>query len=152
MQTRDFILWHFQRCEGGMIHFRFIKGEERRNQFLPLEELGEDSGEMEKILLQYKSLNSFFGVATRNGAIGTKAGVLQIPALWLDLDGPPLKPIEESPFPPSAIVETSSGSITLTGNFANRPTSQRSTRWRTFSGDSLPISRETRTQRTRAES
>jgi len=108
-ETKDFLLWHFQRCEGGSINFRFLKGEEKRNHFLPLDRLTEDPRELEDLLSRTRTLNSYFGAASRNGNDGTKAGVLEIPALWVDLDGSPLSPLLEGPFLPSATVETSPG-------------------------------------------
>jgi hypothetical protein len=108
-ETRDFLLYHFQRCEGGSLNFRFLRGEEKRNHFLPLDRLTEDSGELEDLLSRYKAFNCYFGAASRNGDNGTKAGILQIPALHGDLDGSPLPPVNDGPFPPSATVETSPG-------------------------------------------
>ena len=107
----EFFGWIYQRCETGNIDLRFLgkKREDTRETFLPLALIYENPHKLSPLLDQYKNLNSYFGVALRNGNNGKKESIAQIPALHLDLDGAPLNKILESPWKPSAIVETSPG-------------------------------------------
>ena len=104
----EFLAWIFQHCETGNINFRFI-GTAIKNEFLALPFLYENPHKVSPILDRYKTFNSFFGVALRNGNNGTKEAITQIPALWVDLDGSPLDKILQGPWQPSAVVETSPG-------------------------------------------
>lgn len=70
----------YQHCDGGFINLRFLPS--AKNLFIPLSEIDSISAIMEA----YKGQNAYFGIATRVEGDGTKAGVLQIPALWVDLD------------------------------------------------------------------
>ena len=73
----------------------------------PLNSVWEKPHKITPLLESHKSTNSFYGVALRNGNNGTKEGILEIPALWVDLDGSPLKKVSESPWKPSAVIQTS---------------------------------------------
>ncbi len=105
----EFLSWLYQRCEIGNINFRFLGGKFPQNEFVPLSALTENPSLIDAILRDHCNLNSYYGVALRNGNNGTKEGVTQIPGLWLDLDGAPLDPVINGPFPPSAVIETSLG-------------------------------------------
>ncbi len=76
----SFLKSFFEHCEGGHINLRFLPS--ARNQFIPLS--GIDS--IPKILEANQNENIFFGVATRIKGDGTKAGIIEIPDLWADID------------------------------------------------------------------
>lgn len=99
----------YQHSEFGNINFRFLSNRITKDKFLPLAALWENSAEVSKILQDNSNSNCYFGVALREGTNGKKDGISQIPSLWLDLDGSPLTPITDSPWTPSAVVETSPG-------------------------------------------
>jgi hypothetical protein len=76
-----------QHCEGGFINLRFIhKDEDPKktvSKFIPLS----DIKSIPKILRNYtKEFNCYFGVCSRVNGDGSKNGIIQIPALWCDLD------------------------------------------------------------------
>jgi hypothetical protein len=104
----EFLSWLYQRCETGKLNLRFI-GDGVKNEFLPLPFLYENPAKFSPLLDQYKTFNSYFAVALRSGNNGTKEAITQIPALWVDLDGSPLQNVQEGPWKPSGIVETSPG-------------------------------------------
>ncbi|MBU1206448.1 MAG: DUF3987 domain-containing protein [Proteobacteria bacterium] len=62
---------------------------------------------LDAVLQDHRNLNSYHAVALRNGNNGKKDGIVENPMVWVDKDLGPLKPILEGPFPPSAVVETS---------------------------------------------
>lgn len=103
----DFLSWLYEHCEGGNINFRFLGGKFPQNEFVPLSSLNEKPSLIDAVLRDYHSLNSYFGAATRDKTDGSKEGILQVPALWVDLDGAPLEKVMEGPWSPSAVVETS---------------------------------------------
>jgi DNA-binding transcriptional regulator GbsR (MarR family) len=70
----------YRHCEKGFINLRFLPS--AKNYFIPLSEIESVPG----ILESHKGENSYFGVATRVDGDGTKNGILQIPALWVELD------------------------------------------------------------------
>lgn len=70
----------YQQCGEGFINLRFLPS--AKNIFIPLP--GTDS--IPAILQAHKGQNAYFGVATREDGNGTKDGIIQIPALWDDLD------------------------------------------------------------------
>lgn len=70
----------YQHCEEGFINLRFLPS--AKNLFIPLSKI--DS--IPAIIENHKGQNAYFGVATRIEGDGSKAGILQIPALLVDLD------------------------------------------------------------------
>ena len=104
-----FFSWLYQHCEVGNINFRFLREGEKISEFLPLGILFEEADRITQTIERHSKLNSFFGVALREGNNGKKEGVIAIPALWVDLDDAPLQKVSKSPFPPSAVVETRPG-------------------------------------------
>ena len=78
--TITFLKSLYKNCEQGFINLRFLPS--GKNLFLPLSEI--DS--VPSILKAYEGQNAHFGVATRENGNGTKQGILQVPALWIDLD------------------------------------------------------------------
>ena len=70
----------FQECVEGFINLRFLPS--TKNYFIPLSKIDSIPG----ILENHKGENAFFGVATRGEGDGTRNGILQIPALWIDRD------------------------------------------------------------------
>lgn len=70
----------YQHCEEGFINLRFLPS--AKNLFIPLSNI--DS--IPTILEAHKNQNTYFGVGTRVNDDGSKTGILQIPALWVDVD------------------------------------------------------------------
>ncbi|GEM_PF-673359 len=70
----------YQHCRGGFVNFRLLPS--AKNIFLPLSKI--DS--IPAILEANKEQNAYFGAATRVDGDGSKSGILQIPALWVDVD------------------------------------------------------------------
>lgn len=70
----------FDHCEKGFINLRFLPS--AKNLFIPLSEI--DS--IPTILESRKGKNIYFGVSTRVKRDGTKAGILEIPCLHVDVD------------------------------------------------------------------
>jgi hypothetical protein len=70
----------YQNCESGFINLRFLPS--KKSKFISISEI--DS--IPAILKKHEAENCYFGVATRVEGDGTKEGILQIPALWVDLD------------------------------------------------------------------
>jgi hypothetical protein len=70
----------YQYCDEGSINLRFLPSGE--NQFFPLEKINS----IPAILEAHKGQNAYFGVATRVDGDGSKNGIIEIPALWVDLD------------------------------------------------------------------
>jgi len=104
----EFFAWIFQRCETGNINLRFI-GPVVKNEFIPLPFIYEKPHKVSPLIDGHKGFNAFFGVALRNGNNGTREAITEIPALWVDLDGAPLQKVTESPWQPSAVIQTSPG-------------------------------------------
>lgn len=108
----DFLLWLYEHCnKENTINFRFLKDKENRNTFYDIDYLRNNPEIVQGWILResLKFEASYFAVATRKRSKGTKEGIKEIPALWVDLDGTPLEKVLESQYPPSAIVETSPG-------------------------------------------
>lgn len=97
------------KCDRGCINLRFLPP--GVNLFIPLSKIGSIS----KILGEHKKENGYFGVATHIKGHGTKEGILQIPALWVDVDlkGKPYrtvwKRVNNFKPRPSAIIKTGGG-------------------------------------------
>jgi DNA-binding transcriptional regulator GbsR (MarR family) len=70
----------YKHCDEGFINFRFLPS--AKNLFIPLSNI--DS--IPAILEANKEQNAYFGVATRVDGDGSKTGILQTPALWVDVD------------------------------------------------------------------
>jgi len=105
----EFLSWLYHRCEIGNINFRFLGGKFPQNEFIPLSALAEDTSLIDAVLRDHHNQDSYFAVALRNGNSGTKEAITQIPTLWIDLDGSSPQKVQESPWPPSAVIETSPG-------------------------------------------
>jgi len=105
----DFLSSLYKYCRDGYINLRFLPL--GKNLFIPLSEV--DS--IPTILKKFKNENAYFGVATRINGDGTKAGVIEVPAFWADVDlnGKPRKEVWKKlisfPLRPSAIVKTGGG-------------------------------------------
>jgi hypothetical protein len=66
----------YRHCEGGSVEFRYLPSKKRI--FVPLDDFA---------VPQFpKGENIYFGVGTRDGKRGTKDNIVQIPALWADID------------------------------------------------------------------
>jgi hypothetical protein len=76
-QTLEFFQAMYQFCESNQIEFRYLPS--RKQIFISLE----DDLTLPQFPKTYQ--NVYFGVATRNGG-GTKDHIVQIPALWVDID------------------------------------------------------------------
>jgi hypothetical protein len=70
----------YQHCDKGFINLRFLPSKE--NLFLPLNEIDSIPG----ILKSRQDQNIYWGVATWVDGDGSKDGIIQISALWIDLD------------------------------------------------------------------
>lgn len=79
-QAVTFLKSLYKNCKEGYINLRFLPS--GVNKFIPLSEIDN----IPAILEEYKDQNAFFGVAIRANGDGTKQGIEQIPALWMDLD------------------------------------------------------------------
>ena len=110
--TNEFFKVLYQRCTQGQVEFRFIPPEKKPQnpvvtKFTPLSDF--------KLPLFPKGKNIYFGVATRDGIAGTKSNLIEIPALWTDLDfkATPPKTLREKfqdfPLKTSLVVETGGG-------------------------------------------
>lgn len=70
----------YKNCGEGYINIRFLPSGE--NLFISLSEIDR----VQNILGGRKDQNAYFAVATRKNGDGTKQGVIEIPALWMDVD------------------------------------------------------------------
>lgn len=70
----------YQNCEDGFINLRFLPSGE--NQFIPLNQIET----IPAILKNHGGQNCHFGVATRVDGDGSKVGIVQIPAVWVEID------------------------------------------------------------------
>lgn len=99
----------FRNCGEGYINLRFLPSGE--NLFIPLSKIGS----IPNALKEYKDQNAYFGVATRIKGNGTKDGILQIPALGVDIDFKDQSPkvikrrLKKFKLKPSAIIKTGGG-------------------------------------------
>lgn len=87
--TTTFLKSLYKNCEQGFINLRFLPL--MKNLFLQLSEIDT----VPSILKAYEGQNAHFGVATRENGNGTKQGIIQIPALWVDLDLEPSAKTQE---------------------------------------------------------
>jgi hypothetical protein len=77
----DFLKVLYQHCKpDAFINLRFLPSAE--NRFVPLVK----SNTVPFIVNSHQSQNCYFGVATRIDGDGTKGGIVEIPALWCDID------------------------------------------------------------------
>jgi hypothetical protein len=74
----------YKNCDQGFINLRFLPS--GKNSFVPLNEIET----IPSIVDSHQDQDAYFGVATRENGDGTKQGIIQIPALWVDLDVDPL--------------------------------------------------------------
>lgn len=82
-ETVRFLKALFERCKkrvSGRINLRFLP--RGANRFIPLPKVAQ----LPKILKEFSGENAHFAVATRKEGDGTKAGIIEVPALWADLD------------------------------------------------------------------
>jgi hypothetical protein len=110
-ERRDFFDRMYACCDGGL-ELRVIKERRVNQHFFELvdhESIGECLG-------YYPGWNIYFGVGTRDASgRGAKANVLNVPALWTDIDFKNIKPEEtrkraaDFPFRPTACVGTGHG-------------------------------------------
>jgi len=103
MATR-FLTSLYRNCEMGMVNIRILPG--GKNYFINVNEIDRVKG----IIIRHEKQNISFGAALRSGQDGTKEGVYQIPAVWLDHDNvmPEIeKRIQEFSLLPSLVVQTS---------------------------------------------
>jgi archaellum biogenesis ATPase FlaH len=78
-----FFKFLYQHCDGGFIDLRQISEASHVIQnFIPVSEINS----IPSILGTHKDRNCYFGVATRRDGDGSKDGILEIPAPWVDLD------------------------------------------------------------------
>jgi hypothetical protein len=101
----------YEHREEGFINIRFLPS--AKNLFIPLSEIDSTS----TILESHKNENIYFGVSTRVKGDGTKAGIRQIPALWIDIDFKDLtegkievqKRIRDFPLKPTFVINSGGG-------------------------------------------
>ena len=104
----DFFNHLYEHCEG-FIEFRPLPSGKREYFLLKHKE------QMQKFCKQHSHENLYFGVATRDGAGGTKENIVNIPAVWSDADFKDIgrkslyKKLEAFPFSPSIIVSSGGG-------------------------------------------
>ncbi len=79
----------YKNCDKGLINLRFLPS--AKNYFIPISEIST----IPTILETHQDQNAYFGVATRENGDGTKKGIIEIPALWLDLDLEVLDEVKE---------------------------------------------------------
>lgn len=70
----------YKHCDGGFINLRFLPSKE--NKFIPISEINS----IPSILKSHENQNCYFGIATRRDGDGSKEGIVEIPALWNDID------------------------------------------------------------------
>jgi putative DNA primase/helicase len=101
----EFLTWLFTECDkSAYLDSRVIKnGKIEGEEFFSLSNLTL----LESFLNEHKDCNLFFGVGSRTLGGSTEKGIVEIPALWIDLDDSPLEPVKNFQLPPSAIIETS---------------------------------------------
>ena len=76
----------YQHCERGFINLRFLPKDPTKptiNRFISILEI---DSIRQTLKLYQETYNCHFGVATRVEGDGSKMGILQIPALWVDVD------------------------------------------------------------------
>jgi hypothetical protein len=108
----DFLIWLFKYCnEEAYINFRFIKPEEKpASHFVSLHTLRSNyQAIIDEFKEKYPGRNFYYGVGTRSFNDGSDQGIVEIPGLWVDLDGAPLEPVKRSKWTYSAVIETSLG-------------------------------------------
>ena len=79
-ESISFLKSLYANCQEGCINTRFLPS--KKNFFYPL--LGLER--IQKVVEANTSQDIYFGISTRVDGDGTKAGIRQIPALWVDLD------------------------------------------------------------------
>ncbi len=95
----------YKNCDQGKVEFRFLPS--KRQNFFPLTKL-------ENLHALPVDQNCYFAVATREGG-GKKEHIIQIPALWADLDFKDLSQeefdsrLKSFPLSPSIIVHSGGG-------------------------------------------
>jgi hypothetical protein len=76
----NFLKSLYRNCDQGFVNIRFLPS--AKNIFIPLSEIDT----IPSFLESHKYEDAYFAVATRENKEGTKQGITQIPALWVDLD------------------------------------------------------------------
>jgi hypothetical protein len=97
----------FQHCNEGAIYLHFLPSKE--NLFVPLPEINS----IPQILQEHREESCYFGVATRKDGDDSKQGILQIPALCVDIDSKGFKEandfFERFPLKPTFWIKFRSG-------------------------------------------
>jgi len=105
----DFLRALYSHCDHdhAFATLRFINGEKRREEFVPLSRLNTIPSYIKK----YSDLNAYFGVATREHGKGGKDGIIEIPAVYIDFDNVKEKENRMGGFPlrPSFAIWTGGG-------------------------------------------
>ena len=108
MNQTEFLKWIFKYCEGGQVEIRVLPS--RKQNFISLDKI-----HTIKNGRQPEGENIFFGVATRDGLGGGKKNIVEIPAVWCDVDfkNIPMKRatelLKQCPLQPSVVVSTGGG-------------------------------------------
>jgi hypothetical protein len=114
LTLKNFFEFLYARCNpDSFIEFRPIakNGAVMRRKYLHIN----DYRGIKKHCLINRNYNCYFGVSTRDGTGGTKDNVLQIPALWCDVDFKDIdsqkfrKILKKFEFPPSIVVFSGGG-------------------------------------------
>ena len=107
MHRENFFHHLYQFCNG-YLEIRPLPG---RPAFFDIEDVAGIHSHCNK----YSESNLFFGLATRDGQGGRKQNIVNIPALWADIDFKNIsreifaKKIKEFPFKPSAVINSGGG-------------------------------------------
>ena len=105
-------LFDYCKERDGFLHLRFLPSKE--SLFIRFSEIARLSA----ILSKRENQNAYFGIGTRTKDDGTKAGVIEVAALWIDMDLEKLSAEERRaaaerlkalPFEPSFIIATGGG-------------------------------------------
>jgi hypothetical protein len=109
---------------GGSIEMRAFRGDKLRRDFFEIE----DFKAISQWLNLYRDWNCFHGVGTRDGNGGRIENVVDLPAVWADIDfkntpkTEAWKRIKDFIFPPSALITSGNGSHCYW--FLNEPATQ----------------------------
>jgi hypothetical protein len=108
MELKDFLARLYRYCEGNAVETRALPGKKQA-----FHKLG-DWTAVEGWCRKQRGQNLYFAVATRNGR-GRKEHIVQIPALWCDIDFKDTpkeeadKRVREFPLRPSLVVNSGGG-------------------------------------------
>ena len=108
MHRHTFLSEWFSDCEGN-IEIRVLPG--AKQEFFTLD----DYQGIDAFSSKHSKKNIYFGVASRNGAGGTKANIVSIPGVWADIDFKSIpqeeadKLLLECPLLPTSIINSGNG-------------------------------------------